>query len=397
MPRRPGRSALGLHNLATVTEESEVSPVKSQATVLTPPPPPPEGPTPEELAEADKELARMEEDLARTKVNKTIIDDDSSSEESSSDDEEETGRWSTARRSSRRSSVQHLTPKERAALRRLSTILRDGGASRRAQERRDSLVARQEAKKIDEERRRKSDRRRRMESIAKIIDLSLVWHWLERVEVDSSDSSDDDETIAEQDLRDTEAVAIVETLAAGGGLTQALAKELQLDIKDASLKTVVLKTLRDLTDLRVLRASVATYDAQGFYNVHVHLGDQGIVVARRSWRDFGRLRRGLEDRGMNKSVLPKLPRPRAVSSAKKVFRNVLSVKGRKGDRIWEKAKVPVLSVWLTKVIALVSTQNATLGTNTKLMAGYCRSAPEEHLEDFLFKFATVLTTTKDRA
>lgn len=388
MPRRPGRSALGLHNLAPVTEEAEVSPLKSQATVLTPPPPPPEGPTPEELAEADRELARMEADLAKTKVTKTIIDDDSESSESSSD-EEDTRRWSTARRSSRRSSVQHLTPKERAALRRLSTILRDNGASRRAQERRDSLVARQEAKKVDEERRRKSDRRRRMQSIAKLIDLSLVWHWLERVEVDS-DSDDDDESIAEQDLRDTEAVAIVESLAAGGGLTQALAKELQLDIKDASLKTVVLKTLRDLTDLRVLRASVAAYDAHGFYNVHVHLGDRGLVVARRSWRDFGRLRRGLEDRGMNKAVLPKLPRPRAVSSAKKVFRNVLSVKGRKGDRIWEKAKVPVLDAWLTKVIALVSTQNASLGTNTKLMAGYCRSAPEEHLEDFLFKFATVL-------
>jgi len=457
--RSPKRAPFGVHNrLPPVSEEgSDDESVATTKTVISAPrlhnnkTPPPRGgrappeeeaePTLEELEEADKELARMEAALAASQAsdpisrqNVSIIeadeddseaeDDDEDSSESDEDDDPQGGQnWSlSSRRSSRRSSVQHLSARERKALKRLSSILRDGGASRRAQEQRESIAVCTRMFEKEAERRRQSERKRRMRSIAKLIDLSLVWQWLEKVELsdlgdghddddDSESSSESEEDEEEEDPRrrqtlkkkkrslvdtdrlDAEAVKVVETIAANS-MAEALGVELGLSYDNESRqKPTVLATLRDLSDLREFRSRVARYDkATGFYEVVSSVGNGVFLTSRRSWKDLKRLARGLAQRGV--PAIPRLPRPRYVSSAKKAFGNFFRGK-RRGDRTWEASKLRLVDDWLRNLVALVadhqrfSSSSKQSSSLSSFYAGFCLSPASEHLEDFLLKFAHV--------
>ena len=351
-----------------------------------------------------------------SRQNQSIIEADES--DSSSDDEEEKEeeekkkRWSVSSRrsSSRRSSVQHLSARERKALKRLSCILRDGGASRRAQERRDSIALMNQFESVEANRRRHSEKKRRMRSIAKLIDLSMVWSWLERIELEEdSDDSDDDldlrESASEADKQkraaadrlDAEAVKVIEGIAATS-MAEALGKELGLTYANIFLKGKVQTALRDLTHLQDLKPSVVAYDrATGFYEIRSVISDLAFT-SRRSFRDLKRLTRHLRNRGVLPTNLPPLPRPRYVSGARKVWGNVFKGKQR-GDRNWEASKVDVVSKWLNAVIARVISQDDTKELQssknnkkqqTTFYAGFCCLSPAaEHIEDFLLKFAHV--------
>lgn len=400
--RRPRTAFAPLNSLQPVIEESESSMAKES------PPKEPQGAkeplispkvevTANEIAEAEAALARMEADLAKAKqldspvqrLRKSPVpedDSDSSSSSSDDDDEENKKRWSTAgrRASSRRSSVQHLSAKEQRALRRLSQILRDGGEARRAQERRESLRQMKETQKVREAKRRESDRRRRMCSIAKLIDLSKVWDWLERIDTCDEDCGcdEEEESIEESIRKDSEAVAIVENIDEST-TSKALGIELGLIFYEHDKKKhLVHAALEHLYDLRPLSPQLVDYDLNtGIILVKSSLSSPRVsIIAQRTWRDFCRLKKGLEIRGVPKHLIPNLPRPRAFSEAKKVFRNVMAPAKKRGERKWQKSKIGILQSWLDNVLKLLFT-DAT--TNKR------RTPAQEHLEDFLLKYAHV--------
>mmetsp|Transcript_13477 Transcript_13477/g.17978 ORF Transcript_13477/g.17978 Transcript_13477/m.17978 type:complete len:272 (-) Transcript_13477:223-1038(-) len=268
-----------------------------------------------------------------------------------------------------------------------------------------------------------------MRSIAKIIDLSLVWDWLERMGCDddtqrvhSNDWMDEREAAAHEidsaearaisDRLDAEAVSIVESIATTS-MVEAFATELGLVFHGKAAtkaRPKVLCGLRDLTAITDLSPRVRDYDTKsGFYLIDSFLAKDICLTARRSFRDLKRLSKGLVNRGIPEALIPRLPRPRYVSGARKVFKNAFSKSHKTGNRQWEASKLPLIQTWLEKVINLIHNyispgQSSQPEYNNKtsivlrgptssannFYAGFCCLSPAaEHFEDFLLKFAIV--------
>ena len=193
--RSPHRRPLAskLNALAVLSEDEELTPTKKAAPPAPAPAAPlptasPSKPTAADVAAADAALARMEAELAaqiRAPPPPPPAGSPDSSDSSSSDEDGAPPRraasWrkSVGRRGStgRRASLEHATPAQRRALRRLSAILADGGAARRARERESGARRAREAAVVEARARMVAQRRARLKSVAKMIDLALVWEW----------------------------------------------------------------------------------------------------------------------------------------------------------------------------------------------------------------------------
>jgi len=385
--------------LVAVREDQELSaaasPVKkktpSKAAALSP-----SKPTAADLADADAALARMEAALAAKAPPPPPPLSDSDSDSSGEDEagaaaatrKSTSWRKSCGRRgsSSRRESLEHVkTHAERCALRRLSRILRDGGAARRAREASESekIVAAADAREA--RRKRLSLRRKRLKSIAKIMDLAAVWQWLE-AEGDGGDDGASDDDADDADLAaDDAAVAVVARLSTAVAEAQGAALRLSVGGGAEARRMGVCRAIRDLASLAPLAAAAAAYDAKrGFYALHVALpvgSSTQTVCVERSWRDLVKLRKGLALRlgAGAAATLPKLPKPRLVSVLKRSVRNAAG-SNRRGDRKWQKSKLPAVDAWLAKTLAAVVAAPRR---------GAVRDA-DEYLEDFLFKFGSVV-------
>ena len=194
--RSPHRRPLAskLNALAVLSEDEELTPTKKVAAPPAPAPAlvlptaSPSKPTAADVAAADAALARMEAELAaqiRAPPPPPPAGSPDSSDSSSSDEDGAPPRraasWrkSVGRRGStgRRASLEHATPAQRRALRRLSAILADGGVARRARERESGARRAREAAVVEARARMVAQRRARLKSVAKMIDLALVWEW----------------------------------------------------------------------------------------------------------------------------------------------------------------------------------------------------------------------------
>ena len=371
-------------------------------------------PTATDIADADAALARMEAELAAKQKMPPpppppgAPGDDDDDDSSSSEEDEAAARtrkstsWrkSVGRRdsSSRRSSLDHVTPAQRMALRRLSNILRDNGAGRRAREAEESAELRATQAEKEVERKRLSMRRRRLRSIAKLMDLSLVWEWLETEDGGAPAGDDADEPLDVAAAEDDAALRVVQELAEqvaerqGGSLRLTVAEPTPTR-EGRAARTRACRAIRDLRSLAALAARVASYDeSRGFYQIRVALPLPGagsqVVVVERSWRDLLTLTRGLTARLApgHAKLLPKLPKPRPLSELKRGLRN-LTMKNRKGDRKWQKTKTPKVDAWLNTVLALVVKASAQADARRD---GAARRDADEYLEDFLFKFGRVV-------
>ncbi|KAJ1450390.1 hypothetical protein M885DRAFT_532608 [Pelagophyceae sp. CCMP2097] len=415
-PRPAMRSPLrSVHNTLPLVEEDSTPKAQERALVakaVTPPRPPsppsrlsPQRPaTAGELAEADAALHAMElsqsKNMSKDCKKQLAPADDGDSSSSSEEDEPGERRWSTSRRSSagkpagpakgkgvkvskeapaeekrrssggrrgslRRDSMQHLTRSQLAAMRRLSDILRDNGQERRAQERRDSLVRVTKSDALARDARRLSAKKQRVQSIAKMIDLAQIWEWLEHCDEDDFDdlhvqtqaelkALDIEETDSECSERDAAATAIVlDMTRRGGDLDRAMASELGLEFEDEPSKApTVFELLR--TCAKPVSV-VASYELKrGFYVVHVHFPNNAHALQiERSWNDLRRLRRGLVEQLPSSCKLAQLPKARAFSVAKNIFRTMTTASSKKSDRLWQQSKISHVEAWLAHVSTVV--------------------------------------------
>jgi len=408
--RSPHRRPLAskLNALAVLSEDEELAPPKRAA----PPPPPapapapapaaesPSRPTAADIADADAALARMEAELAARisapppppPAGSPDSSDSSSSDEGGAPPRRAASwRKSVGRRGSgagRRASLDHAMPAQRRALRRLSAILADGGAARRARERESGARRGEAAAARARADRAVAQRRTRLKSVAKMMDLALVWDWLEAngergARPGHEGEGQDAEGFDESARLDAEALAVVREMAASAA--EARGRELRLAENlgaPRGHRASVCRALRTLRSLATLAVRVDSYDAaRGFYGVRVALpvggGASRTIAVSRSWRDLLKLRRGLAKRLPTTCALPKLPRARPLSTLKRSVRNLAGA-GR-GDRKWHKSKLGAVDAWL----------RGTLGAVAREAQAQGRIDAEEFLEDFLFAYGTV--------
>ena len=276
-------------------------------------------------------------------------------------------------------------------MRRLSAILDDKGKARRSRERRESAMVMRSQAAAEALQKRLALRRARLRSIAKMIDLSLVWEWLEGTENDDEDDDDVVEELRESmedaEQRDDRAVGVVTSLIASRAT--ALGEHLEIDGDDETCEAI-----QGLQSLVGLQVSAPSYDlATGQFLCKVVLPVRGgtrVVSTHRSWRDLVALRKGLVKRLDTARGLPKLPKPRPLSELKRSARNLLSK--HKGDRTWQRSKLDQVNAWLSRVASFVA--DATEASVTFEQRSK-RGEANEFLEDFYFKFGKAVTIKDD--